>query len=166
MRVHQIAQETDARFGHGGRMCKRLLSTVAPLTARSKLNERGADSSSRDSTVDEHKSQLAKYRHIAHPMKEDERKRLIVNFPGIGFNAFPFMTHSFGTQCIGPTMISSVAKRTATATKVIKRISDNDDTACDRVRASPGGTQGLGSRAVNWRPMTKINSSPARLLKN
>jgi hypothetical protein len=38
---HQIAQETDARFGHGGRMCKRLLSTVAPLTARSKLNERG-----------------------------------------------------------------------------------------------------------------------------
>ena len=39
---HQIAQETDARFGHGGRMCKRLLSTVAPLTARSKSNERGA----------------------------------------------------------------------------------------------------------------------------
>lgn|SRR6267154_386401 len=28
---HQIAQETDARFGHGGRMCKRLLPTVAPL---------------------------------------------------------------------------------------------------------------------------------------
>ena len=38
---HQIAQETDARFGHGGRMCKRLLSTVALVTARSKLNERG-----------------------------------------------------------------------------------------------------------------------------
>ena len=35
---HQIAQETDARFGHGGRMCKRLLPTVAPLGARCKLN--------------------------------------------------------------------------------------------------------------------------------
>src|SRR6266853_3008979 len=48
---HQVAQETDARFGHGGRMCKRLLSAVAPLTARSKSNV-ARDSSSRDSTVD------------------------------------------------------------------------------------------------------------------
>src|SRR5579864_1917709 len=38
----QIAQETDARFGHGGRMCTRLLPTLALLGARSKLNQRGA----------------------------------------------------------------------------------------------------------------------------